>query len=82
VFLRRAPKAEQPVSGWVLIALGLVVVGLAVGAFLAYSYWEWRGRRIEGFAVLGVPTGLVLVVWGVVLLVRDAVRRRRARRDG
>jgi hypothetical protein len=81
VFVRRPPADEKPATGWQLVVIGLVFIALGVGAFLAFSYWDWQGR-IEGLALFGVPIGIVVIVWGIVRSARDAVRRLRARRDG
>jgi len=80
VFVRRPPTDEKPATGWQLVVIGLVFVALGVGAFLAFSYWDWQGR-VEGFALFGVPVGIVVIVWGIVRSARAAVRRLRARRD-
>ncbi|NRD27352.1 hypothetical protein [Frigoribacterium sp. VKM Ac-2836] len=80
MFVRRPPTDEKPATGWQLVVIGLVFVALGVGAFLAFSYWDWQGR-VEGFALFGVPVGIVVIVWGIVRSARAAVRRLRARRD-
>ncbi|MBF4602149.1 hypothetical protein ITJ55_15175 [Frigoribacterium sp. VKM Ac-1396] len=79
MFVRRPPSDEKPATGWQLVVIGLVFIALGVGAFLAFSYWDWQGR-IEGLALFGVPIGIVVIIWGITRLVRDAVRIRRARR--
>lgn len=80
MYSQGAPEDDEPATGWQLIVIGLVFIALGVGAFLAFSYWDWRGK-IEGFALFGVPVGIVSIVWGIGRLARDAVHRMRARPD-
>jgi len=50
-----------------------VIVGALVGAGVGYAYMEWLGAlfgAVAGFAVLGILSGMVLMVLGWVRVLK------------
>ena len=74
------PRAnDRPAPWWVLVLIGVVALALGIGALLAYSYWGWDHRRVQGAAIFLPFLGLAVVVWGLGRGARRAAKRLRMR---
>jgi hypothetical protein len=88
---RREPRADagrrtprRPIPSWlgfVLFGVGLIVAAFLMMIFLGVTNLEPL-RRTGGFIAFALPVGGFLVLVGLGVLVRDAVRNAVRRRRG
>lgn len=74
----REPRhlGHNPLGGWMIVALGLCVVGLAISGWLYTTDWFWGDERVERVHSTLAWTLLVLVSLHLIGVIFTSLRHR------